>query len=97
MLKIPIPFTGWKTDYIVAGRRIIGLGWLYAGLYFETKYKDESKWHVHHWGGHAIMLRWRWEWGEEHIYYDAPHCFYMFGPITIEWSKSECEKCHPGW
>lgn len=94
MLRIPIPFTGWATPYIKEGRRIIGLSWSFLGILSEIKHREDSDWTLGHWDVKSISLHWRWNWGEDHFYYDGPHCFYNFGPITIEWPNWECEKCH---
>jgi hypothetical protein len=97
MLRIPIPFTKWTNEYNITGRRVICIGWPYVGLYYDIKYENNPEWILHHGGGRAIIFHWRLEWGEDHFYYDCPHCFYNFGPISIEWSKDVCKKCHPGW
>lgn len=37
----------------------------------------------------------KWEFGQKHMYYDGPHCFYMFGPFAIYTSLLWCLKCMP--
>lgn len=37
----------------------------------------------------------KWVIGQEHIYYDGPHCHYQFGPFAWNTSWRWCKKCMP--
>lgn len=34
-----------------------------------------------------------WYWGEDHIYYDGPHCFFGLGWLGLSWGPHWCNKC----
>lgn len=36
-----------------------------------------------------------WKIGQEHMYYDGPHCFYQFGPFRYYNGWRWCKKCYP--
>ena len=37
----------------------------------------------------------KWKIGQEHMYYDGPHCIYDFGPFAIYRHWGWCLKCMP--
>lgn len=34
-----------------------------------------------------------WNWGQEHFYYDGPHCSISFGWINFYWNNWNCKRC----
>ena len=37
-----------------------------------------------------------WKVGQDHMYYDGPHCLYQFGPFALSWELDrDCHKCMP--
>lgn len=42
--------------------------------------------------GCAVGLAWRW--GQEHRYWDGPHCFYYFGCFKFWSFDGNCKKCY---
>lgn len=35
----------------------------------------------------------QWRFGQDHGWYDGPHCSYRFGPFEFTESWSDCKKC----
>lgn len=36
-----------------------------------------------------------WQIGQDHVYYDGPHCCYKLGPFRFSESWRRCAKCEP--
>lgn len=42
-----------------------------------------------------VIFPWKWKFGQEHMYYDGPHCMYDLGPFSLYKSWNWCTKCMP--
>lgn len=56
---------------------------------------EKSGWHPMS-TNYFSICRTKWMWGQDHCYYDGPHCSFSVGPITFNWSYWWCEKCYSG-
>jgi hypothetical protein len=69
-----------------------------AGIGFTHQYRCErggNEWHLatHY---YEVNVSRRFAWGEEHMYYDGPHCSFSLGWLHFSWSGDWCTKCMPG-
>lgn len=67
-----------------------------VGIGFAQQYRSERdpEWGraVHY---YEITITRHFALGEEHAYYDGPHCSFSLGWIHFNWSGDWCEKCMP--
>ena len=70
------------------------IGWALELVQFAGKVYDEpticSDWNIQ-----FVYDPRKWRFGQEHLYYNGPHCFYEFGPIAFIEAWRWCEKCCP--
>lgn len=101
-MDIPIPFTGEQDASVIHPdmgirhwRKVVTVGWLSIGWHLQLRYGDVP-WSGLHASGVHVSLAWPWEWSEEHIYYDGPHCLRSRGFLRIyrggDW---DCKVCAP--
>jgi hypothetical protein len=67
----------------------IHIGYVAFGTTYRTK---DGRWSVVR--GITLGLRKVWEFGQGHLYYDGPHCSYMFGPFVLNVDRDHCDKCY---
>lgn len=57
----------------------------------ENHYKP-NEWRDLHQEGFMVTIS-KWQWGEDHLYYDGNHCMLHVGWLHFEWSNPKCKKC----
>jgi hypothetical protein len=69
----------------------------HIGLVRQHQWKSTNEWQTGHVGNWEIHINDHWAWGEEHVYYDGPHCFFDLGFIHISYPAKGgwCKKCMP--
>ncbi len=69
------------------------------GLYYQFRYKPKDEWYTSHSSLYEVVIGRYFSWGEDHMYYDGPHCSFSLGFIHFHWSGNfntgECKKCYP--
>lgn len=86
----------WKTTYSI-------LKWLNEDkqvfvLFDATKsvkYEKSGapdKWQDLYCGGFMLTIS-KWQWGEDHLWYDCSHCARHFGWLHFYWTNDDCQKC----
>lgn len=68
-----------------------------AGFVDQYQLKSDGEWRTSHAGNFEVTINKNWIWGEEHFYYDGPHCFRSFGFVhfAIPAKDGWCDKCFP--
>lgn len=63
---------------------------------YQYHYRGQEEWcdcHSERWG---VEINSHFLFGQEHMYYDGPHCFFSLGFLHIQWVNWKCRKCFEG-
>ncbi len=60
---------------------------------FYHQYHLGGEWNSSHTTLYSIAFHLKWNWSEDHFWYDGPHCMRSFGFFTICWYRNCCKKC----
>ena len=102
-MLIPIPFTHKRDPHVIhedmgirEWRTVFFFGLTYVGVAMQIRYQGVD-WHtLMHWSCGARLAS-TWEWSDDHIYYDGPHCHWSRGFLRFwrdgDWDCKECN--HP--
>jgi hypothetical protein len=78
--------------------------WRHEGRLFGVGIGFASQWRCerdgNEWGGRAggyydVSITRHFDIGEEHVYYDGPHCSFSLGWLHFSWGGDWCTKCMP--
>ncbi len=96
-MNIPIPWTGstdghrkWRTALIVRSKPFL------AAIATQVQHPGSDRWGDLHASGWWFWAEPSWEWGEDHLYYDGPHCRWAFGWLrVVRGGNWQCKECVP--
>lgn len=55
---------------------------------------QDGQWYNSHTNVYGLWRSQRWQLGDDHFYYDGPHCFCHLGPIHLQLGGNwDCLKC----
>lgn len=62
------------------------------GVWMQTKAEGDTVWR---WGCdyYDACLTRHFSFGEDHLWYDGPHCSFSVGFLHLNWSGDDCKKC----
>lgn len=92
-----------ENEYVAKNRKVFSIltqkdkEWFGFTIGFFNQYflRREKKWHYVCSGDKAFSINLK-NWkiiGQDHGWYDGPHCTYHFGPFFITWDNNNCKKC----
>jgi hypothetical protein len=58
------------------------------------QHQINGDWNDSHTRVWAVYLMKDFLWGEEHFWYDGPHCLFSVGPIRFQWYNPSCKSCN---
>ncbi len=88
---IPFPDQGRRK-----WRRTLDISW--GCIEFGEDFASEKspEWYPLHQDYYCVSVGGRWGFGDEHVYYDGPHCIWSLGPLHFCWGGNwKCRKCCP--
>lgn len=92
-MRPKMPCTAFRWTFQVRGFKNEECFGFDVGLVHQ--HKLDGKWYDGH-DEYLIIVSSKMNFGQEHVYYDCPHCTYSFGPFTYfrgaDWT---CKKCLP--
>ena len=64
---------------------------IFAG--FVHQHQLKGVWYSSHTTTYEVSLTTKFALGQEHIYYDGPHCMLDLGFLHIQWINRNCKRC----
>lgn len=89
--------TAYATSYVSAHRWVVELSGCSISLVSQYRVRTTGEWRPSHVDCYAVSLTRHWAVGQEHVYYDGPHCFFSLGPLHVQYVPRGgwCERCMP--
>lgn len=53
-----------------------------------------GEWYDSHTRVFQLWYHGKWRLGQDHFWYDGPHCQFAFGPFRIQWYNDHCKECY---
>jgi hypothetical protein len=89
------PLRAWRWALQTDGANRPGLRWASVGIFREVRFLPGDEWSGGRCGYYAVCVKPHFEIGEDHDYYDGPHCSFSLGFVHFYWMPDWCLKCMP--